>query len=152
MKMDKKTLRISIYLALVCLFIGGIYLFSVHNPKVDKVLNTLNVVPKPETYTELYFEDYESLPRASVSGQNLSFNFVIHNLEGEEVTYRYKVYFAYSAGDEVTFKEGKVTVPKGSYESVNISHTFFNSDLKGKVVVELVDFNQHIDLLLPKND
>lgn len=115
-------------------------------------IKNFNLVPIPERFTELYFNDYSSLPRKTVAKEFISFSFIIHNLEGATTTYPYSVYFQYPDGYKVVFAADAITLADGQYQTIIASHTWLASDLQGKVVAELNNLNQHIDFILPNNN
>ncbi len=152
MEKDKKMTKTIILGILFCLILGGFFLFKNKSYGFERVLTNLNLVPKKETFTELYFEDFDTFPKASVADKSFNFTFTIHNLEGTEMTYPYRVYFLYPNGTEVTIKQDTVRILNNARRSVNVTYTFQSSGLKGKVVVELSNLNQHIDFLLPNDN
>lgn len=119
---------------------------------VNKELNNLKLIPIPETFTELYFENHSSLPKKSVAGTTDFFSFTIHNMEWEKKDYQYSVYFEYPSGFRVLFTSGTVTLNHDQYKIIGASHKWYSSDLIGQVVVELIGRNQKIDFILPNNN
>lgn len=105
------------------------------------------LIPRPEVFTELYFEDYESIPKSTVINTPFTFEFTIHNLEGATTTYPYIVYFEYPFGKQVVLLRGTFTLADKEYRTIPVSHTFSASDMKGQIVVQLENRNQKINLL-----
>ena len=60
-------------------------------PSVKEALILATTV-KPETFTELYFEDHLSLPNKVTLFKENNFKFTIHNLENKDMEYPYEVY------------------------------------------------------------
>mgnify|MGYP003435165302 FL=1 len=116
---------------------------------VNGILGKLNLIPKQEKFTELYFDDYSKLPTKSIAGQEVSFSFTISNFEGEDVTYPYKVYFEYPSGYKSVIKTGQITAYNNESKSILVNHKFGISNLYGKVVVHLENVDQTIHFLLP---
>lgn len=112
-------------------------------------LSELKLIPMPERFTELYFNNHLSLPKQTVAGQSASFSFTIHNVEGITTTYPYRVYFEYPRGHQVDFASSTVTLADGATTTVAVSHIFLASNETGKVVVDLTALNQQIDFLVP---
>jgi hypothetical protein len=112
-------------------------------------LNHLKLIPEPERFTELYFENASSLPQQTVAGKPIIFSFTVHNLEGATTTYPYRVYFQYPDGHQTLFRQATLTLVDTAFATINISHTFLGSDERGMVVVELTSLDQSIDFLLP---
>lgn len=138
-----------IYISALVVFVMFVLIADGQSTYVNSVLNRLNLIPKQEKFTELYFDDYSKLPKQSVAGENITFSFTIHNLEGEEVTYPYRVYFEYPSGYKYVIKSGQVTTSNGESQTILVNHKFGVSNLYGKVVVSLDNINQTIHFLLP---
>lgn len=120
---------------------------------IHEKMNDWKLIPIPETYTELYFEDHTALPKKTTAGQITTFSFTIHNMEGVTTTYPYEVYFKYTQlGWKVLFEEGSVTLDPGESTTITTSHMWRSSELQGKVVVELLGFDQYIDFLFPNTN
>jgi len=116
-------------------------------------LNDLKLIPQPERFTELYFENSANLPRATIANQSISFSFTIHNLEGVTTTYPYTVYFLYPSGTEATFASSSVMLADGASTTISVIHKFLTSNLTGRVVVDLPSQgDQQIDFLLPNTN
>ncbi len=111
-------------------------------------LNALKLIPIPERFTELYFENSSSLPRKTVAGQPISFSFTIHNVEGTTTTYPYSVYFKYPNGAQISFANSNVILAADASTSIKVTYIFPTSNLAGIVVVNLTQLNQQIDFLL----
>jgi hypothetical protein len=107
------------------------------------------VAPRPETYTELYFDSYPtSTARAMTAGQVLPFSFTIHNKEGTETDYAYRVYFSATDASIAPIENASFTLADGQSQTLQ-EHYVARSGDTGKVVVELTGRNQHIDFLVP---
>jgi hypothetical protein len=152
MNQNSKLPKIIILLIIVVFFAGGVFLYQGNTALAEKILTNLKITPEPETFTELYFEDFNSLPKQSLAGHALNFTFTIHNLEGVSKYYTYVVYFEYSTGEKTILKQGSIIVDNNDYRSVNVNYVFKASNLKGKVVVNLANLNQQIDFILPNNN
>ncbi len=112
----------------------------------------MKLSPIPERFTELYFNDYGSLPARTTAKEFVPFSFTIHNLEGVMMTYPYSVYFQYPDQSRVLFGNGTTTIDNNASEIITIGHTFISSRLHGKVIVEILGTNQHIDVLFPNTN
>src|SRR6266704_4986509 len=75
----------------VTLVVGMLIFFNLNRASVYNELVTLDLVPKPEKLTELYFNNNANLPSSATSNQAISFAFVIHNLETTDYQYVYDV-------------------------------------------------------------
>ncbi len=127
-------------------------LLIIFNAPISQVLGQLNFVPKKETYTELYFNDPETLPHFATTNGKANFSFSIHNVEGVTTTYPYTVVFAHSDGRVTRILKGSVTLANDAKQSIKVSHAFADANEKGKVVVTLTSMNQSIDFLIPNNN
>jgi hypothetical protein len=113
-------------------------------------LNLLKLIPQPERFTELYFENASALPRATVARQTASFAFTIRNFENATTAYPYEVYFEYPNGERIGFATGTVVLANNASLTIAVSHMFPSSNLHGSVVVDLPSQGgQSIDFLLP---
>src|ERR1051326_8496741 len=65
----------------VTLVVAVLIVFNLNKTWVNNELVTLDLIPKPEKLTELYFNNGANLPGSATSNQVISFSFVIHNLE-----------------------------------------------------------------------
>ena len=71
--------------------VAVIYVFLlVSNSSIANAI-TSATIRQPEPVTELYFNNYLQLPATYKTGQHQSFQFSIHNLEGQQTTYSYIV-------------------------------------------------------------
>ncbi len=75
----------------VTLVAGMLIFFNLNRASVDNELATLDLIPKPEKLTELYFNNNANLPDATTGKQTVSFAFVIHNLETTDYQYVYAI-------------------------------------------------------------
>lgn len=144
---NKKTLVTYIFLFLVIVIF--VLVSEGSNKTVKTVLAKMNLVPKKENFTELYFTDYSKLPTRSVAGENVNFSFTIHNHEGKEFPYTYSVYFEYPSGNRFPIKTAKVNLLDGEYANISINHKFSETNIYGKMVVKIDELNQSINFLLP---
>ena len=67
---------------------------------LTKQLDTLQVLPKPERFTELYFTEHSQLPSAIRTGVPQKIMFTTHNVEHQPTTYRYDVSIIGGAGEQ----------------------------------------------------
>jgi len=98
---------------------------------------------KPETFTELYFENYLKLPSVVTPDQQCSFSFTIHNLENRDMQYHYVVYLQTGKWRQVIADK---TVFVRNNHSLTIPEIFQapNAKTKSEVVVDLINKNQQI--------
>ena len=173
----KKRYRLIIQIGLVILVacsVVGVYKFVDSTPSVKEAI-TLATTRKPETLTELYFENHLNLPKYIKGSEQYKFTFTIHNLENKDMDYSYIIYkeipnqkitigggkvegenkgYTYSifkdiASQKTTLEEGKVSIKKDEYKSIEKTIGPLEN-LRTDIVVELVDMNQHISFWMDK--
>lgn len=110
-------------------------------------LNMFNVLPKEEHFTELYFNDHLSLPHEVRAGEDISFTFIVHNVEGKNMLYPYRTYMVTQHGT-TTIEDGTRITLSGGYATT--SETFVTSPNFGNgiIYVELPEQNQVIHFLI----
>jgi hypothetical protein len=112
-------------------------------------LNNLDLIPQPERFTELYFEDASNLPRMTVAKQPIEFAFTIHNLEGVTTTYPYSVYLKYPFANNDVLVSSTITLADNATTTIPIQYVFPATNEQVEVVVDLTSLNQSIDFLMP---
>ncbi len=112
------------------------------NPQIKNTI-TLATTVKPETFTELYFEDHTKLPHTLTVSEQYSFRFTIHNLENRDMNYPYEFYVDLGK-DKLMLDKGNVFIKKDGYKT--ISRTFVVNDVlkRSRFVVNLINKDQHI--------
>ena len=97
-----------------------------------------NLFPKPELFTELYFQDHLGLPGKVKPNQRYSFAFTIHNLEHQDMDYPYEIYILQDSEKQYLDKN---SVSVKDNETMTIQQGFALSEpvARAKVVVELTD-------------
>lgn len=104
---------------------------------------TLATTVKPETFTELYFEDHINLPKAAIKNKVNDFKFTIHNLEYKTMTYPYTIY-AEVDGIKQELDKGSVTLRHDDYRTILESFSLVSDAKRAKITVLLTDKNQSI--------
>jgi hypothetical protein len=140
--------KIFIISGLVFFLLAGL-LYSNRSAIYDWLYD-FKLVPIKETFTELYFANHLNLPKQLIIGNNVTFSFVIHNLEGQDMAYPYNIYIK----DELNtypIEQSTVVVKKDEYRNVDISYSPTINLAKGMVVVELTDLHQELHFLLGNN-
>ena len=136
------------YVLVLLILVAIVSLMYQHKNVVYAKLDALKLIPRPERFTELYFNDHINLPKYIQKGEKISFSFVIHNLEGGNRQYPYAVYFK-SLDGQITNIEKKVVVLRDEeYKTINESYTSALADNNGGIYVELQNPQQGIDFLL----
>ncbi len=120
-------------------------LVNLNKAFVYNELAALDLIPKPEKLTELYFNDNANLPVAVTSNhQAISFTFVIHNLETTDYQYTYDVFVDANGGKQIV-DSGKVLVKDNQYYVKKEQFKLTNLTGRQEVVVELTNKKQSID-------
>jgi len=141
---NKKFHKLASLLLVLGLTVVVIILMNFNSAVIYNELVALDLLPKPEKVTELYFGDSAHLPASATGSQVISFTFVIHNLETTDYSYAY---------DVVVIANGKRHVVDGGNVFVKNNQSFVkkeeilpeNSPVRQDVVVELVNLRQSID-------
>ena len=145
MHLSNKQLFKLAYLSLgVTLVVGMLIFYNLNKAAIYNELVTLDLVPKPEKLTELYFDNNANLPSSATSNQAISFAFVIHNLETTDYQYVYVV-SVNANGKRHIVDRGNVLVKNNQYYVKNEKFNLMNSPGRQEVVVELTNKQQSID-------
>ncbi len=138
---DKLIMRIRLLLLLVWFIVIGFILVEfVPSVKGAVILATTK---KPETFTELYFEDHLSLPNKVTLFKENNFKFTIHNLENKDMVYIYEVYMDVNREKQMIDKNS-VIIKKNEYKTITKDFTITTPMQRVKVVVNLIGKNQQI--------
>lgn len=144
MRITKKQLfRLAFLLIGVALVVGMLIFLNLDRAAVDNELATLDLIPKPEKLTELYFNDNANLPNA-VTKQPISFAFVIHNLETTDFQYNYSVLVNVN-GTRHIVDSGSVLVKNNQYFTKNEKFSLLNVRGTQDVIIELTNKRLSID-------
>ena len=117
---------------------------------VAKEAFVLATTVKPETFTELYFEDHLNLPKIITSHGNYNFTFTLHNLENRDMEYPYVVYLE-TADKKIILEQGVIGLNDGGYQSVKEDFGPLKP-VRMKITVELVNKNQKISFWMEKGE
>ena len=140
-------MRIELLILAVC-YIVGIYQFVNYVPSIKNAIALATTV-KPETLTELYFEDHNNLPKKIEPGEEQSFKFTIHNLEYQDTTYKYEIK-AIDDKENITLSSGSATLSHNEYKTIDGSYMLASASGRTKIQVLLVGRNQSIDYWMEK--
>lgn len=116
---------------------------------VSKWMAKMNLLPKEETLTELYFETpLPNVERLS-PGTSVPFSFVIRNLEGKDITYTYQVSVMVGT-TRVRVTEGTAMLMNTERTTVKIPYVFKSSPEKATFFVEITSPRpQYIHFAVP---
>ncbi|HMH10038.1 MAG TPA: hypothetical protein VK553_04970 [Candidatus Nitrosopolaris rasttigaisensis] len=140
----KQLFKLASLLIGVIVVVGMLIFFSLNRASVYNELVTLDLIPKPEKLTELYFNNNANLPSSVTSNQVISFAFVIHNLETTDFQYTYDVSMN-ANGTRYIVDSGNVLVKNNQYYVKNEQFNLMNLTGSQEVVVELTNKQQSID-------
>ena len=137
-------------LLLGAILVVGMFIFlNLNRASVYNELVTLDLVPKPENLTELYFNDNANLPDSATGNQVISFAFVIHNLETTDYQYVYEVSVNVNGTSHI-IDRGNVLVKDNQFYVKNEKFKLMSSPVPQEVVVELTNKQQSIDFWIGK--
>jgi hypothetical protein len=143
-----KIITVLLLVAVLAVILLGLYYKS--GPVYQEFKN-LDLIPMPENFTELYFENASALPVSIAKNEPVSFSFTIHNDEGATTAYPYTAYFRNVAGVKTVLKNGDISLGSDASTTVNVSYIFKTAPGTGTVVVDLTSLNQQIDFLVSNN-
>ncbi len=146
--MNKK-LIITVLIITLVLVIASALLFYFRANIIDN-LKKWELIPEPEPYTEIYFENHTKLPIV-LSNSPQSFSFTIHNVEYKNMNYKYEVYI--KTGNNILVLDKKVNSIKTNM-SKTINETFkisTSSATDSEVIVNLINKNEQIDFWVRKS-
>ncbi len=132
---------------LCCFIVVGFLAFGFTLLNQNKDLKNAIVLAttvKPETFTELYFENHLSLPNEIKPNKPYSFKFTLHNLENQNMTYHYEVYL--HAGDiKLPIDQDTISIKNNQYKTIEETFLVNAPVTKSLIVVNLINKNQQID-------
>ncbi len=111
-------------------------------PSVKEALILATTV-KPETFTELYFEDHLFLPNKVTIFKENNFKFTIHNLENKDMVYIYEVYIDLNREKQMIDKSS-VLIKNNEYKTITEDFTITVPMQRVKVIINLINKNQQI--------
>lgn len=98
---------------------------------------------KPETFTELYFEDHVSLPKTITLYKETSFKFTIHNLENKDNVYLYEITMI-NGGEIKLMNRGEIFLKNNESKTIEEKFTITKPFTRFMVRVNIVNNNQEI--------
>jgi hypothetical protein len=99
--------------------------------------------PQPQAFTELYFDNAQSLPTVWPA-RPVSFSFHIHNRQGQTISYHYQVVETTPAGARQLVKAGVVELPNDGSKDVPVTIPAPATKARTEVTVVLPDQSQSI--------
>jgi hypothetical protein len=110
----------------------------------------IRAIPKNnEPLTELYFDDHLDLPKTAEINKEYNFSFAIHNLEYQEMGYKYEITIEYN---NRKFILDKNIIYLNNEETKHIQGKFTIPDKfdRAKITVNLINKNQAIHFWVDK--
>jgi hypothetical protein len=147
----KQLFKLAPLLIGVIVVVGVLVFYNFNQASVYNELYALDLIPKPEKLTELYFNNSANLPSTVTSKQVVSFAFVIHNLETTDFQYTYVVSVVDANGVRRVVDSGNVLVRNNQYYAKRERFSLIKSSGSQMVLVELTNKLQSIDFWLNKN-
>jgi len=139
----KRIIRIELLLLVVCFIVVGSFRLVKYVPSVKEALILATTV-KPETFTELYFEDHLSLPSKVTLFKENNFKFTIHNLENKDMEYKYEIYVDITKGKKRMIDKGSVLIKNNEYKTISEEFIITIPIQRVKVAVNLISKSQQI--------
>lgn len=137
-----------VFAILTVVIVAGAYTYR---SAAYKQLDAFKLIPRPERFTELYFENHTNLPKTKVKNETIFFSFTVHNLEGKDMQYPYVVYFKNNYGTTTVEKSGAF-VKDNEYKTITESYTFKSNSPQETLYVELTDKHQELHFALSGAD
>lgn len=152
MHLTKKGLfKLSSLLMIAITVVVGVLIFSnVNSASIHNELIALDLLPRPEKLTELYFNNSANLPDSVPANQVMSFSFVIHNLETTDYRYVYEVSVNANSTKQIV-DSGTVLVKNNQYFVKNEQFKLMDARGRQEVVVALTNLRQSIDFWIGGN-
>src|SRR5579862_8331355 len=95
----------------------SIALIEVNKQQIIDQLNKWKLLPQPETFTELYFNNSTNLPSYVKQNQQIKFAFTVHNLEYKTYTYPYEIYLEQN-NEKTEIKKSNFTLNQNQYKTI----------------------------------
>lgn len=124
--------------------IALIALFVFLEKPLTAILANNHLLPEPETFTELYFENHQNLPSRVEAGEKYTFAFSVHSVETQPMTYPYRIYIQ-ANNKKFPVKNGSFSLNPDQKKTFHEEFTTSSYTTPAKVVVELINKNQSID-------
>ena len=147
-KINYKLMVIIELMILAVLLAVDAYGYYHYVPNVKKTI-TLATSVKPETFTELYFENNLKLPTDVVIGRKYSFAFTVHNLENKTYKYPYEVYIN-NNGQRYSIQKGVFSLKQDQSRTIEEDFSVISLATRSAVTVNLIDKNQQIDFWIER--
>ncbi len=109
---------------------------------VRQFMAKFHLLPEPEPFTELYFEDHLKLPaKRDNAGKNYQFRFTVHNLEYRERDYLYEVKEV-EGERETRIAEGGFSLKHDKFKTIPVEYGIATGSGRVKIQTCLTDNDQ----------
>lgn len=106
-------------------------------------LNKNKLLPQPEPFTELYFEDHLNLPKTLEATEEANFKFTVHNLEYKPMDYEYSVE-AIASDSSRLIKQGSFKLLHDEYATFEETVSTAEAKQRTKININLDNIDQSI--------
>ncbi len=138
----KKIIKSSLFFEILFVVIALLIIFS---GNIKTQLYKWDLLPHPETFTELYFENHTLLPTKVEAGEPYTFSFTTHNLEYKTMTYTYQIQIQ-DGSRKTTIQKAKFTLNQNQKKTIKETFTAPQLSNRSMVAVDLTNKNnQQID-------
>jgi hypothetical protein len=147
-KWKNKKICLFIALPFIFLLIAGstLYLFRA---EIVKLMDRYDLIPRNESFSELYFDEHLSLPRSLKEDRQLDFSFTIANHEKADRPYRYEVTY-WQANQNEIIVQGEREIKSGESDRIQIAHKLPDAKEQYRIEVRLPESGQAIHFYLNK--
>ncbi len=130
------------WLGLAVILIVAGYFIDANRDSVWQQLRPL-VTRQGEKITELYFTDYDSLPKTPSVGRRYAVTFTIVNHEGENMVYQYQAIVTEN-GKSRRLDPQSVAVADGQAAQLQASFSVSQPYVNDEIAIDLLNTNQSI--------
>lgn len=142
--MSSKTVWVLAITFLLFDFLVGVAVFVIR-PNLGSIVQALT--PRPETFTELYFENHLELPKTVLVDSQNEVSFTIRNLEYKTMIYPVEVIATPENSDlKLTLMTSSITLNQGASRTMTVPFSFAEhySLVRMKISVNLINLDQSI--------
>jgi hypothetical protein len=120
----------------------AIYFLFIYN-KQDGILQKLNLLPKEESYTELFIDDHQTLPNYLAPGRVATASFTLRNYEHKNEHYKFLITKTLGKDTE-TIGSGSADVAHNQTKSIEFHYGVATTEAKTRIEVLLPEKKQSI--------
>ena len=146
--MNIKHLSVSV-VVLVGILLAG-YALSMRGSSMRADLVALGLLPHSESYTELYINDYSSIPTHLAPKEKVSFSFTVANHSGHADAYPYTVYYLNADQQPITLDEGTVTLNDSQTNSLESTFATKATSTYTTIYITLPTVQQTVHFTIPR--